>query len=122
MIRKITIQILLALLVSFVGMAQEDYQPTWESLDSRKNPEWFQNAKFGIFIHWGLYSVPGYTNKGTYAEWYGHALNGDTTLMSPKNIKRHQVVKNFHEKNYGKDFEYADFRSGFTCELLQEED
>lgn len=34
------------------------YQPTWESLDTRPTPAWFKNAKFGIFIHWGIYSVP----------------------------------------------------------------
>lgn len=41
------------------------YDPNWESLDSRPLPEWFDNAKIGIFLHWGLYSVP---NMGT--EWF----------------------------------------------------
>ncbi|MBP3442296.1 MAG: alpha-L-fucosidase, partial [Clostridia bacterium] len=40
------------------------YENNWESLNSRKVPEWFEDAKFGIFIHWGLYSVPAYTKKG----------------------------------------------------------
>ncbi len=34
------------------------YQPNWQSIDSRPIPEWYQDAKFGIFIHYGLYSVP----------------------------------------------------------------
>jgi alpha-L-fucosidase len=106
------------LLLTHSIFAQVKYESTWESLDSRENPTWFKNAKFGIFIHWGLYSVPGYTNKGTYAEWYGHALNGDTTLMSEKNVNRHNAVTAFHIKNYGKDFPYSDFRKGFSCELF----
>ena len=52
------------------------YQPNWESLDSRPAPDWYLDAKFGIFIHWGLYSVPAWSPRGTYAEWYWHALDG----------------------------------------------
>ncbi|HZH96582.1 MAG TPA: alpha-L-fucosidase, partial [Flavisolibacter sp.] len=40
--------------------AQKKYEPTWESIDSRPVPQWFQDSKFGIFIHWGVYSVPSY--------------------------------------------------------------
>ena len=36
----------------------KQYEPTWESLDSRPLPEWYDNAKIGIFIHWGVFSVP----------------------------------------------------------------
>ena len=42
------------------------YENNWESLNSRKVPEWFGKAKFGIFIHWGLYSIPGYAPKKDY--------------------------------------------------------
>ncbi len=58
--------------------AQKTYQPNWESIDSRPVPAWFEDAKFGIFIHWGLYSVPAYSPTARdkvgvydrYAEWY----------------------------------------------------
>ena len=43
------------------------YQPTWDSLDRRPTPAWFTDAKFGIFIHWGVYSVPGYAAAGSKA-------------------------------------------------------
>ena len=51
------------------------FKPTWGSLDSRVIPEWFQKSKFGIFIHWGVYSVPSWRKLsdercGSYAEWY----------------------------------------------------
>ena len=41
------------------------FQPNWDSLKNYKIPDWYQDAKFGIFIHWGLYSVPAFGN-----EWY----------------------------------------------------
>ncbi len=46
----------------------EKYKPIWESLDKHPLPKWFDDAKFGIFIHWGPYSVP------AYHEWYINLL------------------------------------------------
>ena len=94
------------------------YEPTWESLDQRETPEWFEDAKFGIFIHWGLYSVPAYTNKGTYAEWYWHSLVADPSQFNEKRLKRHLVTTEFHNDNYGEDFEYPDFRKMFKAEFF----
>ena len=51
------------------------YQPTWESLDTRPTPAWFKNAKFGIFIYWGNYSVPMWSPKSTYEELYKYWLD-----------------------------------------------
>lgn len=67
--------LLFSLLLSAAASAQT-YQPTWESLDKRPVPQWFTNAKFGIFIHWGVYSVPAYTTKGSYSEWYQQSMRG----------------------------------------------
>ena len=47
------------------------YENNWESLNSRPVPEWFADAKFGIFIHWGLYSVLGGEYKGKRMEEIG---------------------------------------------------
>ena len=38
--------------------AETKYEARWESLDKRPCPKWYLDAKFGIFIHWGVYSVP----------------------------------------------------------------
>ena len=114
---KITTLLAVVLYTAGHIIAQKHYEPTWESLDSRLTPEWFQNARFGIFIHWGLFSVPGYTSKGKYAEWYWHQLQGDTA-----NSKLSKEVYEFHTKNYGVDFEYPDFRKNFTCELFNPEE
>ena len=77
----------LALLGAACAGAQT-YQPNWESLDRRPTPAWFTEAKFGIFIHWGVYSVPSYApvlpGKLAYAEWYWHAITeGESPSANP---------------------------------------
>ena len=70
------IAIIFALLwVVLSSIAQRvETQPTWESLNQRGYPQWFQDAKLGIFIHWGLYSVPAYAPKEGYGEWFYRGL------------------------------------------------
>ncbi len=87
--------------------AQTTYTPDWESLDSRPTPDWWLDAKFGIFIHWGVYSVPAFTTKGNYAEWYLHSL--ETNAHKGK-------VRAFHEVNYGSRT-YYDLADDFHAEL-----
>src|SRR4249920_3138826 len=97
------------------------YEPTLESLNQHSLPQWYQDAKLGIFVHWGLYSVPGWAPHGTdiddqvasagwesmfannpYAEWYQNTLRiGDTPT------RRH------HQATYGRDFAYDDFAPMF---------
>jgi alpha-L-fucosidase len=77
-------KVLLLALVLTAGaqLRAQEYQSTWESLDKRPVPQWYKDAKFGIFIHWGVYSVPGYSTVGQYAEWYQNGLhNGDTARI-----------------------------------------
>ncbi len=47
------------------GAPVAPFEPTWESLSAFSIPDWYQEAKFGIFIHWGVYAVPAFDN-----EWY----------------------------------------------------
>ncbi|HHN48095.1 MAG TPA: hypothetical protein ENN08_04070, partial [Bacteroidales bacterium] len=47
---------------------------SWESLRNRPYPQWFKDAKLGVFIHWGVYSVPSYGGPESYAEWYLRGL------------------------------------------------
>ncbi len=58
-----------ALLIT-AGAAQ--YAPTWDSLDTRPLPTWYDDAKVGIFIHWGVFSVPsfGVSSGGASGEWF----------------------------------------------------
>jgi hypothetical protein len=47
------------------------YLPTWESLDSRPLPKWYDVAKVGIFLHWGVYSVPSFGSEWFWKYWKG---------------------------------------------------
>ncbi|MBS0275329.1 MAG: alpha-L-fucosidase, partial [Proteobacteria bacterium] len=40
------------------------FEPTLESLNAHRVPQWYEDAKFGIFIHWGLFSIPGFATRG----------------------------------------------------------
>lgn len=87
------------------------YENSWESLNSRPVPSWFEDAKLGIFIHWGLYSVPAYAPFGDYAEWYGWPIGMNE---EPKGSQQKYI--DYHREHYGEDFKYPDFVSGFTAE------
>jgi alpha-L-fucosidase len=101
-------KLLFTLLLSpFFLFSQTQYVPEWSSLDRRPTPEWWLDAKFGIFIHWGVYSVPAYTTLGNYAEWYQNSLE--------KNLHDGKV-RAFHQKNYG-DRSYYDLADDFHAEL-----
>ena len=89
--------LLLFLFITTISIAQH-YEPNWNSLNTRGIPSWFQDAKFGIFIHWGVYAVPSYApvmeNSGySYAEWYWYRLE-----------EKQKDFKAFHDKNYGSSF------------------
>ncbi|MET9908270.1 alpha-L-fucosidase [Streptomyces sp. NPDC006476] len=82
-----------------------DYQSTEASLDGHQAPYWFQSAKFGIFIHWGVYSVPAWAPVGKqYAEWYWDQMQDPTNPTYA-----------YHRDTYGEDFAYDDFIPRFTA-------
>ncbi|MCC5952976.1 MAG: alpha-L-fucosidase [Acidimicrobiia bacterium] len=97
------------------------YEPTWDSVATHPLPEWYDDAKLGVFLHWGLYSVPGWApqvpdiqellrTKGPramlydnpYAEWYRNSmqLEGSPTWTH-------------HRQTYGESFTYDDFIPAF---------
>lgn len=45
------------------------YKPDWDDLDTRPLPQWYDSAKIGIFIHWGVYSVPSFKSEWFWADW-----------------------------------------------------
>lgn len=52
-------------------MVAGSYEPTWKSLDTRPLPSWYDSAKVGIFIHWGVFSVPSFANEWFWYQWQG---------------------------------------------------
>ena len=105
-----------------ITLASQKYEPTIESLSKHEVPKWFKDAKLGIFIHWGVYSVPGWApltgefnevvasqgwdywfKYNPYAEWYYNSMKlegGDTY--------------NYHRQTYGENFTYDDFIPSFN--------
>lgn len=62
------------------------FQPTWESLrDNYRVPAWFGQAKFGIFIHWGLYSIPAHINEWYIRHMYTSDVKWHTEHYGPPN-------------------------------------
>ena len=108
------------------GPAQADnknYNATIESLNTHPLPQWFADAKLGIFVHWGLYSVPGwavltpelelqklppdeYLKRNPYAEWYLNTLRLDG---SP--------TQAYHQEHYGANYDYYNFADTFNKEI-----
>jgi alpha-L-fucosidase len=78
------------------------YEPTWESLQQYSVPQWFMEDKLGIFIHWGVYTVPAFAN-----EWYARNMYQQG---SPE-FKHHQETWGQHSK-----FGYKDFIPMFQAE------
>jgi len=83
---------------------EEPYQPSWNSLGQHQIPEWFKDAKLGIYTHWGVYSVPAYGPNGT---WYPHNM-----------YKKGTAQYEYHVKKYGhpSEFGYKDFIPLFKAE------
>ncbi|KAF2189055.1 glycoside hydrolase family 29 protein [Zopfia rhizophila CBS 207.26] len=91
----------------------KEYEPTYESIYAHESPDWFNNCKYGIFIHWGIYSVPGWGNSGkneTYAEWYWWNLN-----QGPSQSSR---TYEYHLSTYGPSIVYDDFIQNFTADAF----
>ena len=84
------------------------FTDSWESLSGYQVPQWYRNAKFGIFIHWGLYSVPAFEN-----EWYPRNMY----MQGSKEFEHHLATYGKH-----KDFGYKDFIPLFTAEKFNAQD
>jgi len=115
----------LALLSVFLPRLQAQsparYEPTLESLNKHPLPAWYADAKLGIFVHWGLYSVPGwaplvhpnhdftsedYIKNNPYAEWYLNTMRIDG---SP--------TQAYHHEHYGANYDYYNFAPIFDREV-----
>lgn len=107
--------------ISFLMMgslAVGEYEANWDSINSRPVPQWFSDAKLGIFIHWGVYSVPAFAptddEVGVYAkysEWYWKRWSEKSSG------KAHEYFKAFHDRVYGPSIKYPDFAAQFKAEM-----
>ena len=112
------------------ALAQAPYQPTTESLRTHKAPQWYEDAKFGIFIHWGPYAVPAYhewyvefiSPKANYGFLFGGppftATRGDLPEALFLEKTRADAVE-YHKRNWGADFPYDNFLPMFKADQFQ---
>jgi alpha-L-fucosidase len=84
------------------GVAAGPFRPTWESLEKFQVPEWYQDAKFGIFIHWGVYSVPAFGD-----EWYPRRM-----YEEGREVFQHHIATYGPQSKFG----YKDFIPQFKAE------
>lgn len=103
----------LSILVLLIGLVVSkevinSYTPDWESLDARPLPSWFDEAKIGIFLHWGVFSVPAYGS-----EWFWYNLQQNNS---------NNPYADFVRSNYSSSTKYQDFASQFRAELFQPEE
>lgn len=54
------LQIVVSVVLLYLPVAEQQYTPDWDSIDSRPLPGWYDDSKIGIFIHWGVFSVPSF--------------------------------------------------------------
>ncbi|XP_076450400.1 alpha-L-fucosidase-like [Babylonia areolata] len=80
------------------------YEPNWASLDSRPLPSWYDESKIGIFLHWGVFSVPSYLNEWFWWDWKG---------------AKNPAAVEFMLANYKPDFTYGDFAPDFKAEFYE---
>lgn len=82
------------------------YQPDWSSLRTHNTPQWLRDAKFGIYTHWGIYSVPACGPNGTWYPFFIYRPGGNSPQYD------------YHVKSYGppEKFGYKDFIPMFTAE------
>lgn len=84
------------------------YDSTWESLQRYRAPLWYQDGKFGIFLHWGVFSVPAFEN-----EWYSRSM-----YLQGTDAFEHHVTTYGPQGEFG----YKDFIPSFTMDEFHPDD
>ncbi|MDQ1297221.1 MAG: alpha-L-fucosidase [Bacteroidota bacterium] len=83
---------------------KQTFEPAWESLAGNEIPEWLMDAKFGIYAHWGVYSVPAFET-----EWYGKRMYQTGSSIYEHHLKTYgdpsvfgykEFIPMFHAENY----------------------
>lgn len=101
-------------------LPDKKYRPAWEKLRHHPVPEWLQDAKFGIYTHWGLYSIP--ANPDCNNTYVRYMYTPEPTGKTRKNYK--SSVYESHKEKYGDptEFGYTDFTKLFKCKEFDGEE
>ena len=115
---KKNILLLSAFFLMVLPLSGQSYEPKWESLDKRETPGWWQDAKFGIFVFWGIYSVPAYAptdSDNVYVKYAEHYMRRLYIKKTPEFVAH-------HERYFGKDYRYENFAADFTARYFNASD
>ena len=91
------------------------YKDTWESLSQYRVPEWYKDSKFGIFIHWGVYSVPAYGS-----EWYSRNMYIQGSWEYKHHIETYGAHKDFGYKDFIPMFKAEKFSADEWCDIFKQ--
>ncbi|WP_346316384.1 alpha-L-fucosidase [Chitinophaga sp. YIM B06452] len=98
-----------------MAAAQERFQPSWPSLEQYSTPEWFRDAKFGIFIHWGVYAVPAFGN-----EWYPRNVYRKDSREYKHHVEKYGPLDKFGYKDFIPMFKAEKFDANAWAELFKQ--
>jgi alpha-L-fucosidase len=90
------------------------FRPDWESLQKYEAPQWYRDAKFGIFIHWGVYSVPAFGS-----EWYPRLMYIEGSPEYKHHIATYGTQDKFGYKNFIPKFTAEHFDPAAWAELFK---
>jgi alpha-L-fucosidase len=104
----------LALQTVFCVKSRPKYKASWESLKRYEIPDWYKDAKFGIFIHWGVYSVPAFGS-----EWYPRQMYLKGSPEFKHHVKTYGPQKKFGYKDFIPQFKAEKFNADHWAELFR---
>ena len=104
------------------GPSPAKYQPSWESLDRHPLAPWWQEAKFGVYVHWSLASVPAWGNHSSF--YWPNLLKSQRLEAEGPRAPKIDIAEEyvglwqFHQKTYGAQFKFEDFAPLFRAEVF----
>ena len=105
---------LFVILVPVYGQ-ESAYPPSWNSLQNHEIPAWFKDAKFGIYTHWGVYSVPA---KGPNGTWYPHTMYCKGTEQYNYHVEHYGLPSQFGYKDFIPMFKADKFNAGGQVSIV----
>lgn len=110
----------LTTLLFFISLSacSQVYYPEWESLDKHPVNDWYENARFGIRINWGVFSVPAYMPFEVDESGYIRKEGALSEAYVPDLLFGSEERSTWHRNTYGNEFTYFDFGDLFRAELF----
>jgi alpha-L-fucosidase len=119
MLRNIKCIPYVLLILASVGLGADTFQPNWNSLSQKDVPTWLLDAKFGVYTHWGVYSVPAHGGPDYIKNLYGGAEK-DVKGVHTYHIEKYGAIKKFGYKDFIPMFKAPKFNADEWVGLMHE--